>query len=86
LKACLISLGVDSDVISDIISPLEELWKLRSSGVAHFGETKTKTDLKKQYKDLVTALDHSMQTLARLIEKNYFDIGTSGSLVKPNSE
>ena len=74
LRACLENQSVDPDVIEEIMQPLEELWFLRSKGIAHFGDSVPKTDLKIHFSTLLTHIDKAMRNLAELINKGLFNI------------
>jgi hypothetical protein len=65
---------VDPDVTNEIMQPLEELWSLRSKGIAHFGNSVPKTDLKVHFSTLLAQVDKAMGNLAELINKGLFNI------------
>jgi hypothetical protein len=78
LRICLENLGVESEIVSEIGDPLQTLWYLRSSGIAHFGDAAPEVDLKEHYRQLLSSIDNSMKRLAEFIERNYFDITQDG--------
>jgi len=82
LRVCLQGLNVDSEVIDNIMIPLETLWLLRSNGVAHFGKTPKDIDFREHFKELLMSIDYAMKLLAELVQEKYFDIGKDNKLSK----
>ena len=82
LRTCLANLGVDNEVIMEIIGPLETLWQLRSDGIAHFGDSTPDMNLREHYASLLTSIDSSMRLLAELVEQEYFDITQDGQILR----
>ncbi|HEC35296.1 MAG TPA: hypothetical protein ENI39_02035 [Anaerolineae bacterium] len=78
LRLCLASLEVAQEVIEEVVGPLEMLWHLRSSGIAHFGDSVPDVDLGKHYAGLLASIDNSMRMLAEFVEQHYFDISKDG--------
>jgi hypothetical protein len=71
LGKCLEAAGVDADVVKTVVSPLGELWDLRSQhGVAHRG-TADVVDPRSDFRRLLEDCDRAMHTLADLITKGY---------------
>ena len=82
LQRCVTKRQVAAETIYEIFDPLEELWKLRSSIVAHPGGAVPKQDLKQHYRQLLERCDHAMQLLAELIENHVLDIRQTRNVSK----
>lgn len=67
LKKCLQEQKLDEAIIGEIIIPLNELWKMRSSISAHGGGKIPDTDLKIDYRNRLTKIHKSMKLLSELI-------------------
>jgi hypothetical protein len=74
LRRCLLKRKVAEETVQEIFEPLEELWTLRSSKVAHHGGAAPKQELKQQYRQLLERCDRSMRLLAELVENQVLDI------------
>jgi len=74
LRACLLELKVDSEVVDETMQPLEDIWLLRSKGIAHFGDSIPKTDLRTHFSTLLVATDKAMRNLSELINQGLFNI------------
>lgn len=66
------ALGVDVYLQNIIIDPLLEIWKLRSSGIAHAGSSAISSDLRMHFYSTVEACERSMRMLAELIRSGTF--------------
>lgn len=70
LASCLSSIKVDEQVIKEVISPLQELWDLRSKkGIAHMGELPKNIKYVDNYKEIVTRICTAISLLIELINK-----------------
>lgn len=74
LESCLNAKGVEKEVIDNIIHPLANLYKLRSSIVAHSDDRAPCKNLAKNYDAIVRACAESFKTLSSLIEKGVLNI------------
>lgn len=61
------------DDIKIIISPLNEVWHLRSAIVAHSGGNPPKGDLRKHFRELLTNCDSAMLKLTELVKTGCFE-------------
>lgn len=83
LRRCLLCLNVDQEVVEEMMEPLETLWQLRSTGIAHFGDSVPKDiDLRQHHKSLVASLDNAMRLLSDLVKSGMFDISSDGKLIE----
>jgi hypothetical protein len=82
LQRCVTKRKVAEETIHEIFDPLEELWKLRSSIVAHPGSAVPKQDLKQHYRELLERCDRSLRLLSELIESHVLDIRQTRSATK----
>jgi hypothetical protein len=73
LKKCLEAKGIDDEVIDTLISPLQTLFLLRSSIVAHGDKDAPDEDLKLHYKKLVTICGNAIELLTELINAGQLD-------------
>ena len=70
LASCLSSIRVDEQVIKEVISPLQELWDIRSKkGIAHMGELPKNIKYVDNYKEIVTRICSAISLLIELINK-----------------
>lgn len=74
LRLCLRAVAVDEEVIHEVCDPLQELWSIRSAGIAHFGKSPPDHDLRKQHRSLLTALDTGLRRLAELVDHGALNI------------
>lgn len=74
LDRCLDKIGIGKKERTEIIEPLIELWRLRSTIVAHPGGGEYPEDLKIHYKELLERCDVAMRNLAELINNGSLDI------------
>lgn len=74
LAKCLEVAGIKEEEILIFSSPLAELWKLRSSIIAHPGGKPPEENLKKHYRGLLESCDKSMRKLSEFIEKGILNI------------
>ncbi len=73
LASCLSSIRVDELVIKEIISPLQELWDLRSKkGIAHMGTLPKNIKYIDYYREIATKICTAISLLIELINKKVF--------------
>lgn len=70
LAECLSSVGIDEQVMKEVISPLQELWDLRSKkGIAHLGDLPKNIKYIDKYKEIITKICTAISLLIELINK-----------------
>lgn len=73
LAGCLSSIRVDEQVIKEVISPLQELWDVRSKkGIAHMGELPKNIKYIDYYREIATKICTAISLLIELINKKIF--------------
>ncbi len=72
LAECLSSVGIDEQVVKEVISPLQELWDLRSKkGIAHLGDSPKNIKYIDKYKEIVTKICTAISLLIELVNKKF---------------
>ena len=74
LSRCLDAVGADSDVVSEVMDPLTELWSIRSrGGIAHRGRTDI-TQTKAHFRDLLARCDRAIEKLTDIFGSGGLDV------------
>lgn len=68
LAKVLETIGLTQEQVQEITKPLAELWKLRSSIVAHPGGSLPEPNLRKHFRELLERCDLTMKTLTELVQ------------------
>jgi len=77
LAGCLREHKVDDEIVNELMSPLFELQKTRSTFTAHGGGTIPDKDLKADHRNTITGIHKAMSLLAELIKKGILNIPLS---------
>lgn len=72
LRRILETTGLPSSEVDEIVVPLQDIWKLRSSGIAHPGNASADEEYDTHFKRLVSDCYRAMQMLATLITAGNF--------------
>ncbi|HVB20649.1 MAG TPA: hypothetical protein VNG51_01710 [Ktedonobacteraceae bacterium] len=73
LKKCLETKKLETEIIQSIIQPLQTIYALRSTGIAHMGREAPKVNLQQHHRKLVEDCEKSMEQLAELIRSGFLD-------------
>jgi len=74
LKRCLEAKKLETEIIQSIIQPLQTIYALRSTGIAHAGRDAPEVNLQNHHRKLVEDCEKSMEQLAELIRSGFLDV------------
>ena len=74
LKKCLDAKKLESEIIQSIIQPLQTVYALRSTGIAHIGMDAPEVNLQQHHRKLVEDSEKSMEELDELISSDFLDV------------
>jgi len=74
LKKCLEAKKLETEIIQSIIQPLQTIFALRSTGIAHMGREAPDVNLQNHHRKLVEDCEKSMEQLAELIRSGVLDV------------
>src|SRR5579883_3062568 len=74
LKKCLEAKKLEPEIIQSIIQPLQTVYALRSTGIAHTGRDAPEVNLQQHHRKLVEDCEKSMEQLAELISSGFLDV------------
>jgi hypothetical protein len=79
LARCLLTAGIEEDVVSRIADPLTEMWTIRSrGGVAHRGSSSI-SQTREHFRDLLTRCDSAFVQLVDIISSGKLDARAAAS-------
>jgi hypothetical protein len=74
LKRCLEAKKLETEIIQSIIQPLQTIFALRSTGIAHTGREAPEVNLQNHHRKLVEDCEKSMEQLAELTRVGFLDV------------
>jgi hypothetical protein len=74
LKKCLEAKKLEPEIIQSIIQPLQTVYALRSTGIAHIGRDAPEVNLQQHHRKLVEDCEKSMEQLTELIRSDSLDV------------
>lgn len=74
LKKCLEAKKLETELIQSIIQPLQTIYTLRSTGIAHTGRDAPEVNLQNHHRKLVEDCEKSMEQLAELTRSGFLDV------------